>query len=190
MLNARFLNSYVNFNINQICNIGRTNDAENHCAHFVCHALGITQGGGDSRRCGGRGSTRGVLIRVHELALVCPDRGFFFASHPRYREGGCLIYVGLSAGAVSGVIHGGHVGFYLDGHVWHYENHPDFERVVSYPLMGSEMSNNTQSTFNDRYVVGSANGYGPDPGRHGPCQLWMSGFPPGAQLRPRNAIFP
>jgi hypothetical protein len=46
MLTWEGLNSYVNFGIQDICYTGRTNPNENHCAHFVCHALGISHGGG------------------------------------------------------------------------------------------------------------------------------------------------
>jgi hypothetical protein len=45
MLTWEGLNSYVNFGIQDICYTGRTNPNENHCAHFVCHALGISHGG-------------------------------------------------------------------------------------------------------------------------------------------------
>lgn len=182
MLTWEGLNSYVNFGIQDICYTGRTNPNENHCAHFVCHALGISHGGGDSACCDyASGSRGGVLIRVQELAAVTPWRAYFLASDPCLVSE-CLIYVGLTAASRSATdIPPGHVGFYLNGRVWHYENHPGFERVVSYPLQGCD----GLSTFIDRYVLGSAHDINH---QHGPCRLWMSGFPPGASFRERSAI--
>ena len=42
MINAAELNAYIGRNINTICGNGYTNAADNHCAHFISHALAYT----------------------------------------------------------------------------------------------------------------------------------------------------
>lgn len=131
-------------------------DPENHCAHFVSHALGMgpAQFGGAAY----------AHLRVSDIAAICPHPsrveldGRDLQSSPIIHQG--LIFV-IAPGLATipqghlQILSGEnrHVGFYIDGRVWHYENNENFERVVAYPLWSSMMcfSGESISRFHDRY---------------------------------------
>jgi hypothetical protein len=144
------LNTYVAKSIEAICPLGygKEGDAENHCAHFVSHALNIQvgslctdllayrstssstrQGVRDNERAGMKGF-RGGSIRVDDIynSIVAESKGEFDARPPEIDE--CLIYATLPANIDSkrtrmGSMSRKHVGIHRAGSIWHYGNTED-----------------------------------------------------------------
>lgn len=116
------------------------NDDEYQCAHFVAHVLGIVSssiGAGTTYR----------HMRVHEIARVC--RNFERIDDlDLFHRGGAPDRVGLFFVAASGSVGyqerqrrcthisgtDRHVGIYINGDVWHYENDHRFESVIEHPI--------------------------------------------------------
>lgn len=166
---AAKLSTWVGLNVRDFCVEGggaaRRHDDTYHCAHYVAHVLGLLQHG-----------TTHVLLSVPAIASRCanfrritvPGSGGWL-DYPRATG---LIYVtpvgqlhttGSGPSCRCTGINGTrrHIGFYVDGQVWHYENDSSYEQVVTYPLGRSPGS----SHFYNRYGQG--------------CELWLSDFPPG-----------
>jgi hypothetical protein len=136
-ITAQALRDYEGRKINQICDLGfgRVGDAHNHCAHFVCHVLGIR----GQRNCvamvsGGRG--RGVVMEVVELFTLCPDVGRW-ADRPSGLDP-CLVFNTLVANVdlehhrinyTHEPRRNRHVGIYSQGRIWHYKN--TLDKVVT-----------------------------------------------------------
>lgn len=168
---AARLSTWVGLNVRDFCEEGggaaRRSDNSYHCAHFVAHVLSLLE----------RGTTH-VLLGVPAIAIRCTNfRRITVPSSGRlldYPRAIGLIYVtpagrlhtrGTGRNCRCAAINTTrrHIGFYVDGQVWHYEN--DYNRVVSYPLgYGSGTSR-----FHNRF--------GPR------CELWLSDFPPGCVVR-------
>lgn len=171
-LNALTLNTWIGKNVRDFCREGgsphRVDDGTYHCAHFVAHVLGllgpsllVPMGVPDiARRC----------RNFRRLNLIGAGSGF------RYPTAAGLAFVTLAgqlrtAGrppdcrCTAIATPSRHVGFYLDGQVWHYENSPAYEQVVSYPLGGGMAG----SRFRDRYGPG--------------CEMWLADLPPGCVAR-------
>jgi hypothetical protein len=116
---------------------GQIGDEENHCAHFVCHALGIQVGlTCDSllawkqvkanRKAGLAASSRGYTVRVDVLynSLVASGDWDKRTADP------CLIFATLPSNisadrATMGQQRKKHVGYFAGGTVWHYGNTND-----------------------------------------------------------------
>ncbi len=76
MVIAVDLDPYVGKHISEICDSGFSDDARNHCAHFVSHALGLSFG----VTCRSMGTNRrgaAASIRVHEVFSRCTRVGLF-----------------------------------------------------------------------------------------------------------------
>jgi len=123
MLDTPTLNTYLDRSIAQICPHGYDRAADNHCAHFVSHALqlgfGVTCA---SMR--GRAPIGGANLRVRELFQECSNTREILEC-PMTGEG--LIFVSDRVnfrGTPTQIadISRKHVGILLNGRVWHYSN--------------------------------------------------------------------
>jgi hypothetical protein len=123
MITARQLGGYVGKDIAQICPNGYTGEADNHCAHFVAHALGYQFG----LTCQALGSPRGpaASVRVQDLFRHCTRVGVWSLRPSPLTS--CLVFmtrasnVNLAAKAMAGAPRQ-RVGLFVDGFVWHYSN--------------------------------------------------------------------
>jgi hypothetical protein len=124
--------TYEGKNISAICPRGFTNNADNHCAHFVGHVLDI----GVGVTCATMSSKAGKFasIRVHEVFHHCAKVGAWSdlpSSLPA-----CLVfitrasYVNVATKTMVNVPRK-HVGIYIAAakKIWHYSNSKD--KVVS-----------------------------------------------------------
>lgn len=111
--------------IADFCGSGFIDAGTNHCAHFVAHVLGLTQG----MTCAaltGRGHP-GASVRVHELFAACPEVGLLEA----WPGGGpVLVFVTAKsnvdlASKVMRNVPKKHVGLYNGSHIFHYGNTSD-----------------------------------------------------------------
>ena len=122
------LNSFVGKGMSEICPSSYADTSNNHCAHFVGHALNITVGltchgmTTKKKRKGERAS-----LRVHEIFAAC-------ATVAEYDSATMAAYKGLMF--VSGTsnfrtkngrtelrnVPKKHIGVLLNGTVWHYSN--------------------------------------------------------------------
>jgi len=118
---ADFLNGFVGKHIKDICDCGYHHDNDNHCAHFVSHALGFHFG----RTCKtmtGKGRI-GANISVLQLFPMCGQVGDW----KERDEDACLAFVlktskvDLEAQTLD-YFHQEHVGVFLNGTIWHYSN--------------------------------------------------------------------
>ncbi len=155
-------------------------DSENQCAHFVAHVLGLMENvliwNGTRPRVSwsmpGVSHTNVEEIaqrcrRFRQISLAIDEEGI--PQCPTNETSPALIYV-APAGAIRRRGRGDntrcteirgidrHIGFYLDGRVWHYENHV-LEHVVTH-LLGRGQG---REVFNNRY--GDL------------CELWLSDLP-------------
>ena len=117
------LNDYLGQPIGRICRNGYANDADNHCAHFVSHAMDYRFG--VTCLTMRRGQSPGANIRVHELFSRCPSVGPW-ASRPTTLTSGLVFItradnVNISAREMANVPRK-HVGIYISGVIWHYSN--------------------------------------------------------------------
>jgi hypothetical protein len=123
MITQQQLNGYLAKPISQICQNGFANDADNHCAHFVAHALGYQFG--VTCLMMAHGKYPGATIRVQEIFPRCLSVGAW-DSRPAALTS-CLVFitrasnVNLAAKVMNNVPRK-HVGIYLGGSIWHYSN--------------------------------------------------------------------
>jgi hypothetical protein len=160
---ALYLNYLVGKNIRDICDKGRyVADDGLHCAHFIDHLFGLKYG----ITCAGvRG---GVTVNVSDV-LSHSENFREFNKGEKEAEAGCLIYVAptnevdVENKTINGSLR--HVGIYLNGWVWHYENHHTCERVERHVI---EQTGPGFPKFKNRYIKEV-------------CGLWVSDFPSGSQ---------
>jgi hypothetical protein len=122
-ITASILEPYLGKSIAAICSNHYSTPSQNHCAHFVAHALGIKI----ATLCGDMAwKTRhtGATVRVDELY-----NGLTYKGPWDQRPGHAvaqLIFVIRKDHVVSNVMQRGvpekHVGIYLDGAVYNYSN--------------------------------------------------------------------
>jgi hypothetical protein len=123
MITPHQLSPYLGKSIAQICQNGYTSDAENHCAHFVAHALDYRFG----LTCLVLGTPRGAAAttRVEDLLLRCARVGVW-ALRPASLTT-CLVFMTGASNinlAVKGIanVQRRRVGIFVGGFVWHYSN--------------------------------------------------------------------
>jgi hypothetical protein len=123
MITQQQLSAYLGRCIADICPNGYTNDADNHCAHFVGHALGYRFG----LTCQMMGTARGASasLRVQEIFPRCPKVGVWSLRPASLAP--CLVFITRAsnvnlAGKVMANVPRKHIGIFLDGFVWHYSN--------------------------------------------------------------------
>jgi len=123
MITQQQLDAYVGQTIAGICPNGYTSAADNHCAHFVSHALGYTFGVTCQMMAGGRGPA--ATLRVQEVFPRCPAVGVWSLRPASLQT--CLVFitrasnVNLAAKVMANVPRK-HIGIFLNGFIWHYSN--------------------------------------------------------------------
>ncbi|MGE0482259.1 MAG: hypothetical protein AB7Q17_17515 [Phycisphaerae bacterium] len=128
------LDDFLGKTIADFCSNGYTDTTDNHCAHFVCHALNLSFG----MTCGqlvsaSQRKNTGANVRVHELFARCPrveelrqcptvGSALIFVSEQRNFRGTPVELRNVPKK---------HVGILMNGRVWHYSNTQD--KVVVQP---------------------------------------------------------
>jgi hypothetical protein len=116
--------NYVGQRMGDICNNHYDTPAENHCAHFVSHALGISTGllcGSLTANVAARNT--GATVRCNELFNNLPVRGAW-ASRPLNRMP-LLVFVTFTqnvAGNLMGMMPSKHVGIVFAQNVYNFSN--------------------------------------------------------------------
>ena len=129
MITQQQLNAFLGKTISQICANGYVNASDNHCAHFVSHALGYQFGA--TCRMMGSGKGPAANLRVQELFARCLSVGAWDARQVSLSS--CLVFITRAsnvnlAGKVMSNVPRKHVGVYFTGMIWHYSNSQ--QRVV------------------------------------------------------------
>ena len=121
-MSREFLSTYEGLHISDVCTAVRfVDDAQNHCAHFVNHVLGVDLPLTCGQLLGKPGAA--ANIRVHETFACCPSVGRF----DERPTGPCLVFV-VQHTAVDLANHRmanvpkKHIGIFCDGDIWHYSN--------------------------------------------------------------------
>jgi hypothetical protein len=134
MLSATQLDSWLGKSMTNICLNGYNAAGDNHCAHFVSHAINL-HFGYTCRQHTGR-QNPGANLRVHEVFAQCPNVQELRECNPA-KTG--LIFVSAASNFVTQAgrtvlrnIPKKHIGFLLGGNVWHYSNTQ--HRVVKQPM--------------------------------------------------------
>lgn len=123
MITQTQLTGYLGKSIGDFCKNGYTSVHDNHCAHFVAHALGYHFG--VTCQMMGNGNQPGATLKVHQLFPKCPSVGVWSLRPASLKT--CLVFitraanVNLPAKAIVNVPRK-HVGIFADGFVWHYSN--------------------------------------------------------------------
>ena len=123
MITLAALNGFLGKSISQVCPNGYAAATDNHCAHFVSHAMGYTFGVTCRSMVTGTGAA--ANIRVQEVFPRCLQVGTW-ASRPATVTD-CLVFitnasnVNLAAKTMQNVPRK-HVGIFVGGFVWHYSN--------------------------------------------------------------------
>lgn len=115
--------------IDAICDCAYHSNAENHCAHFVSHALGLDFGFTCKNMTGkGIKGAKGANIRVHEIFPRCRQVGKW-SDRPAHLTV-CLAFVtsvtnvDLATKKMVNVPKK-HIGIYNSRSIWHYSNTTD-----------------------------------------------------------------
>jgi len=123
MITLATLSGFLGKGIGQICPNHYDNAHDNHCAHFVSHAMGYTFGVTCRTMANGPGPA--ANIRVQEVFPQCIQVGTW-ASRPATVTD-CLVFitnasnVNVAAKTMQNVPRK-HVGIFVGGLVWHYSN--------------------------------------------------------------------
>lgn len=121
------LHEFLGKNIRAICNNGYAAPYENHCAHFVSHAMAFRFG--YTCKAATSGKFPGANLRVHELFSRCPSVGKW-TDRPAALMSGCLVFVTAAshvnlATKTMANVPKKHVGIFRNGTIWHYSNSHD-----------------------------------------------------------------
>ncbi len=134
MISVSQLDSWLGKTITEICLNGYTSSSDNHCAHFVCHALQLSFGYNCKSATGKKNF--GANLRVHELFDRCRDQEQIKPASTGFRG---IVFVSASQNFVTRKgttslenVPKKHVGFLIDGLVWHYSNSRGL--VIQQPL--------------------------------------------------------
>ena|SRR5216683_671451 len=124
MITQQQLDGYLGKPISQICQNGFAKDSDNHCAHFVAHAMGYGFGVVTCLTMS-HGKHPGATIRVQEIFPRCQSVGTW-ASRPQTLTS-CLVFITRASNVnlatkVMNNVPRKHIGIYLDGSIWHYSN--------------------------------------------------------------------
>lgn len=124
MITAAELNGYLGKNISAICTNNYVQPNENHCAHFVSHALNYSFGYTCKSAVAGS-SHVGANLRVHEVFSHCLTVGRW-GNKPAVLTS-CLVFVTdasnvhLATKTLDNVPRK-HIGIFISGTIWHYSN--------------------------------------------------------------------
>ncbi|HWO14448.1 MAG TPA: hypothetical protein VNN80_33310 [Polyangiaceae bacterium] len=136
MLTAADLNAYVGLHIRDICPNRYQNDADNHCAHFVSHVLGLRFGATCAQMTGRVAMGTDANIRVHEIFARCPSAGTWDNLPFPLFVGLAFVtnaaHVNVRTKVMNNVPRK-HIGIFLGGgaDIWHYSN--SRRQVVTQP---------------------------------------------------------
>lgn len=119
------LESFLGKSIADICPNHFHDLSQNHCAHFVSHAVDLSFSYHCREYQGGNGQAGN--IRVHEIFTQCPRVGQWSDANTSRPQ---LVFVTRKnnvdlAQKKMGNIPQKHIGIFCDGHVYHYSNTPD-----------------------------------------------------------------
>ncbi|MEX0794497.1 MAG: hypothetical protein WD045_15285 [Pirellulaceae bacterium] len=122
------LNSYLGKNISEICLNGYDDKSENHCAHFVSHAANLDFGYTCRSHTGKK--NQGANLRVHEVFARCAKTSEVIQCSPSQSG---LVFISAPSNFVTPKagpttmrnVPKKHIGFLLNGHIWHYSNGQD-----------------------------------------------------------------
>ena len=123
MITQQQLDGLLGKAIAQICPNGFASSTDNHCAHFVSHALALKFGATCSMLGTGKGPAANV--RVQEVFARCSKVGAWTANGPGLPM--CLVFitnpgnVNLSSRVITNVPRK-HMGICTSGFIWHYSN--------------------------------------------------------------------
>lgn len=123
MITQQELAAFLGKNISQICGNQYANGNDNHCAHFVSHAMGY-QFGATCRMMSG-GQQPGANIRVQEIFPRCASVGTW-ASRPT-AVSPCLVFITNASNVDLGHktmanVPRKHIGIFVNGLIFHYSN--------------------------------------------------------------------
>jgi hypothetical protein len=122
---ATILDGFVDKHISKICGCSFTNDAENHCAHFVCHVTELTFGLTCFAMSGKGDQSKSANIRVQEVFPRCRSVGTW-ASKPSHLLTGFIFVtqagnVNIEKKTIENVPKK-HIGIFVEQDVWQYKN--------------------------------------------------------------------
>jgi len=135
------LDGYLGQTVETFCGkYGTVSDGINHCAHFVCHVLGLRIPG--AALCSNVGDStytyadrgKGFCVRVNQVFNSCQNRAFWDGQPA---TGTCLIIATIEANIESrspltiGQMSRKHIGFLIGDQVYHYSNTQD--QVIKQP---------------------------------------------------------
>lgn len=125
-VNARDMDAFVGMDIAEICGNGYNSPSDNHCAHFVSHAAGLSSGLTCKKMKGG--AKAGASIRVQELFSRCVQVGAW-VNKPGHLTSG-LVFVTAPGNVDIGKkfmanVPRKHVGVFIGDTIWHYSNSKD-----------------------------------------------------------------
>ncbi len=127
-MNEVELDTLLEKHIRDICPIGFADNADNHCAHFVSHVLGLKVGITCSAM--KRGEGEAASIRVQEIFPHCPEVGSWDTLPATVRAG--LVFITRSSnvnleGKSMVNVPRKHVGIFSGDQrkIWHYSNSKD-----------------------------------------------------------------
>lgn len=124
------LDAYLGLNITEICNNGFTCNEQQHCAHFVAHAIGYDGGYTCQTHMGGDHPAGN--LRVHEIFHACPQVGKL-EDAPTDRP--VLLFITqecfVDLNALQMVRQPKrHMGFFFEGMIYHYSNKVGNKKVI------------------------------------------------------------
>jgi hypothetical protein len=122
-ISASDLNAWLGKSIGGICGNSYANPNDNHCAHFVSHAMKYEFG--YNCKVAGSGKAPGANIRVQELFARCPAVGAWTGRPASLNP--CLVFVTSAHNVHLGTkimnnVPQKHIGIFLNGTIWHYSN--------------------------------------------------------------------
>ena len=125
-LTTALLTKYEGQNISKICANGLTNNADNHCAHFVNHVLQLSFGYNCTKQTGKKNQAGNV--RVHETFAQCPKVGNWPDRDGTINK--CYVFITYKSSvnlAQKKMTNRPkkHIGIYCNGSIWHYSNTRD-----------------------------------------------------------------
>lgn len=124
MISQPLLDSWLGKSMTDICLNGYDNQSDNHCAHFVAHAMNLHFGYTCRQHHGG--NSAGANLRVHEIFAQSPNKHEIVQTGPALSG---LVFVSATSNFVT---RGGvttlrnvprkHIGIIHSAYVWHYSN--------------------------------------------------------------------
>lgn len=123
MISQSALAGYLGKSMSQICPNGYADPNDNHCAHFVSHAIGFRFGLTCGQMKTGPGPS--ANIRVQEVFHQCPAVGAW--SQKPVVLVSCLVFITNSSNVdlknrIMTNVPRKHIGIFSNGSIWHYSN--------------------------------------------------------------------